>query len=95
MELSGVFCYYGGSETSQARAMPHYRLYRLNPVTDRIAGVETFNSTDDVEAVCLVHQRVLDVPMELWRGSDKLARYDADRAAQEPPPMRTQGRASL
>ena len=75
--------------------MPDYRLYRLDPDTDRITGAETFDASDDVEAVCLVHQRVLDVPMELWRGNLKLAHYDADREPVEPPPMRTQERLSL
>jgi len=76
--------------------MPEYRLYRLDPHNGHITGAQTFHASDDVEAVCLVHQRVLDVPMELWRGAVKLAHYDAEpEMAGHPPPMKMQERPGV
>ena len=72
--------------------MPGYRLYRMNPESGHIDGVEEFHSGDDVEAILLVQHRRHDVPVELWRGSRKVVRLDAapraavakPRAAPEP-----------
>ncbi len=57
--------------------MPAYRLYRMNPHSGHIEGVEDFHSGDDVEAVLLVQRRQRDVPMELWCGARKVIRIDA------------------
>ncbi len=56
--------------------MPAYRLYRMNPHSGHIEGVEDFHSGDDVEAVLLVQRRQRDVPMELWCGARKVIRID-------------------
>lgn len=70
--------------------MPDYRLYRLDPITYRITGAENFDASSDAEAGCLVRQRVLHAPMELWRGASKVARYEPDPERAELPPMETQ-----
>jgi hypothetical protein len=75
--------------------MPDYRLYRLDPTTGHIEGAENFQASNDVEAGCLVRERVLHAPMELWRGASKVARYEPDREMAELPPMKVQERLSL
>jgi hypothetical protein len=57
--------------------MPGYRLYRMNPLSGHIDGVEEFHSGDDVEAILLVQNRTRDVAVELWSGSRKVVRLDA------------------
>ena len=57
--------------------MPGYRLYLLDPFSGHIDGVEEFHSSDDVEAVCLIAQREITVPMELWCGGRKVSHFDA------------------
>lgn len=57
--------------------MPGYRLYLLDPFSGHIDGVEEFHSSDDVEAVCLIAQRQITVPMELWCGDRKVSHFDA------------------
>ena len=57
--------------------MPDYRLYRLNPNSGHIDGVEEFHSGDDVEAILLVQNRSRRVPVELWCGGRKVTRFDA------------------
>lgn len=74
--------------------MPDYRLYRLDPITRHIVGAETFQASDDAEAGCLVRQRILHAPMELWRGGSKVAVYKPDAERAELPPMDTQERIS-
>lgn len=72
--------------------MPGYRLYRMNPRSGHIDGVEEFHSGDDVEAILLVQNKRHGVPVELWCGSRKVVRLDAapevagakPRAAPEP-----------
>lgn len=63
--------------------MPDYRLYLLNLHSGHIDGVETFYSADDSEAIGMTTQRDRDVPMELWRGGQKVTRFDA--CAERPP----------
>lgn len=57
--------------------MPDYRLYRMNPHTGHIDGVEEFHSGDDVEAILLVQNRPRATPVELWCGGRKVTRLDA------------------
>lgn len=57
--------------------MPEYRLYRMNPHSGHIEGIEEFHSGDDVEAILLVQNRAREVPHELWCGSRKVIRVDA------------------
>jgi hypothetical protein len=73
--------------------VPGYRLYRMNPQSGHIDGVEEFHSGDDVEAILLIQNRPRDVPVELWRDNRKVVRLDASpevaarakpRAAPEP-----------
>lgn len=59
--------------------MPDYRLYRMNPHSGHIEGVEEFHSGDDVEAILLVQGRPRRAPAELWCGGRKVLRLDADR----------------
>jgi hypothetical protein len=71
--------------------MPDYRLYFLNPHNGHIEGVEEFHTADDIEAICLVNQRDDAVPLELWSGGRKVARFDGrpDQAAFAPPKRNT------
>lgn len=57
--------------------MPGYRLYRMNPHSGHIDGVEEFHSGDDIEAILLVQNRPRRTPAELWCGSRKVLRLDA------------------
>lgn len=57
--------------------MPDYRLYRMNPHSGHIDGVEEFHSGDDVEAILLVQDRPRRAPAELWCGGRKVLRLDA------------------
>lgn len=70
--------------------MPNYRLYRLDPDTGHFTGAEDFHASDDVEAICLVHQRELDVPAELWRGGQKVVHCEAEPQRAGHPPMKIQ-----
>ena len=56
--------------------MPIYRLYLLDPHNGHIDGYEDISSADDVGAICLVNDRALSVPAELWLGSRKVVRFD-------------------
>lgn len=56
--------------------MPDYRLYRMNPHSGHIEGVEEFHSGDDVEAILLVQGRERHGPAELWCGGRKVLRLD-------------------
>lgn len=72
--------------------MPDYRLYRMNPHSGHIEGVEQFHSGDDVEAILLVQSRPTGThPLELWNGGRKVIRIDGrpDAAAAAPPPAAT------
>jgi hypothetical protein len=66
--------------------MPIYRLYLLDPRNGHIDGYEDISSADDVGAICLVNDRALSVPAELWLGSRKVVRFDAPprSAARQP-----------
>lgn len=75
--------------------MPDYRVYRLDPITGHIEGAEDFQASDDAEAGCLVRQRILRAPMELWRGGTKVALYQPDPERAELPPMDVQRRSDL
>lgn len=67
--------------------MPDYRLYRMNPHSGHIEGVEEFHSGDDVEAILLVQNRRRNGPAELWCGARKVLRLDAPpRTAAAMPP---------
>jgi hypothetical protein len=57
--------------------MPDYRLYLLNTYNGHIDGVEEFHSADDGEAIHLTALRNYDIPLELWCGGHKVARFDA------------------
>ena len=57
--------------------MPIYRLYLLDPRNGHIDGFEDVASADDVGAICLVNDRALTVPAELWLGSRKVVHFDA------------------
>ncbi len=67
--------------------MPDYRLYRMNPYSGHIDGVEEFHSGDDVEAILLVQNRPRRATLELWCGGRKVTRLDAvpEGAAASPP----------
>jgi hypothetical protein len=68
--------------------MPDYRLYRMDPHSGHIEGVEEFHSGDDVEAILLVQNRRREGPAELWCGARKVMRLDAppEAAAAVPVP---------
>ena len=66
--------------------MPDYRLYRLNPFSGHIDGVEDMSASDDIEAVCLVQSLRRTVPVELWRGGVKVVRIDAPPEIVPPAP---------
>ena len=57
--------------------MPDYRLYRMNPHTGHIEGVEEFDAADDLDAILFVQDRPRRLPAELWCGGRKLLRLDA------------------
>ena len=69
--------------------MPDYRLYRMDPHSGHIEGVEEFHSGDDVEAILLVQNRPRAAPVELWCGGRKVLRLDAplEAAANAPRPL--------
>lgn len=77
--------------------MPDYRLYRMDPYSGHIDGVEQFHSGDDVEAICLVRGRADRVPLELWQGARKLIHIDPEpqTAARVPIPEQTETRVML
>ena len=56
--------------------MPVYRLFFLDPDSGRIQGFEDVASADDVGAICLVGERPLAGPAELWLGSRKVVRLE-------------------
>ena len=66
--------------------MPDYRLYRLNPFSGHIDGVENMSASDDIEAICLVQNLERTVPVELWRGGVKVVRIDAPPEIVPPAP---------
>ena len=75
--------------------MPDYRLYRMDPHSGHINGVEEFHSGDDVEAILLVQNRPRRAPAELWCGARKVLRLDATPAAAAAPVRaRANGRAA-
>ena len=57
--------------------MPVYRLYFLDSGTGAIQGHEDISSADDVGAICLVNERALPEPSELWLGSRRVVRFGA------------------
>ncbi|HTU09793.1 MAG TPA: hypothetical protein VMG08_02750 [Allosphingosinicella sp.] len=69
--------------------MPDYRLYRMNPHSGHIDGVEEFHSGDDVEAILLVQNKPRATSVELWCGGRKVVRFDAppEAAASVSPPV--------
>ena len=67
--------------------MPIYRLYLLDPHNGHIDGFEEVSSADDVGAICLVNDRALPVPAELWLGSRKVVRFDGPAPAAQRLPM--------
>jgi hypothetical protein len=56
--------------------MPVYRLYLLDPRTERIDGFEDIASGDDDDAVRLVVTGAYPAPAELWLGSRKVRRFE-------------------
>lgn len=56
--------------------MPHYQIYRMDPVTGHILDVEGFHAGDRVGAVHEVQHRHFDVPVELWYDGRKIIRLD-------------------
>ena len=74
--------------------MPDYRLYRLNPFSGHIDGVEDMSASDDIEAVCLVQSLQRTVPVELWRGGVKVVRIDAPPEIVPPAPTLAAARAA-
>jgi hypothetical protein len=54
-----------------------YRLYFLDRYSGHIDSVEDFPCADDVGAICLVQERELAVPAELWCSGRKVRRFDA------------------
>ena len=66
--------------------MPIYRLYFLNPHGGHIDGYEDVASADDIGAICLVNERPLPGPAELWLGSRKVIAFGAPPAAARPAP---------
>jgi hypothetical protein len=66
--------------------VPDYRLYRLDPFSGHIDGVEDMSASDDIEAICLVQNLQRTVPVELWRGGVKVVRIDAPPEIVPPAP---------
>ena len=58
-------------------SVPVYRLFFLDPDNGRIQGFEDVASADDVGAICLVNERPLPGPAELWLGSRKVIHLEA------------------
>ncbi len=56
--------------------MPHYQLYRMDPVSGHIRDVESFYAGDNVAAAYEVQHRCFDVPVELWYQGRKIIRRD-------------------
>lgn len=57
--------------------MPDYRLYRLNPHSGHIDGVEEFRAPTDDEAIDRALARAGTIPLELWQEGRKLAHVPA------------------
>jgi len=57
--------------------VPVYRLYLLDSGTGAIQGHEDISSADDVGAICLVNERALPEPSELWLGSRLVVQFGA------------------
>ena len=79
LELVSVSCILTFACRLGNGSMPAYRLFLLNPHSGHIESVEEFHSADNVEAICLVSQRHDGVPVELWCGRTKVARFDGQR----------------
>jgi hypothetical protein len=57
--------------------MAYYRLYFLDPRTDRIDRVAELVATDDVEAIRLAGAQTGSDAMELWCETRKICRFEA------------------
>lgn len=64
--------------------MPVYRLYFLDAGTGAIDGHEDIASADDVGAICLVNERALPEPSELWLGSRLVVQFGIAPASRPP-----------
>jgi hypothetical protein len=58
--------------------MTEYRLYFLHRYSGQIVRTETFNAADDRTAVADIQQRGSPEAMELWCGSRKVMRLEAE-----------------
>ena len=72
------------------RFMATYRLYLLNPRTNRIQGFEEYEADGDVEAIERADRSRDRAPLELWSGCKKIHRIEA--VAQSPAPARVPAR---
>jgi len=68
-----------GTDDGRSR-VPVYRLFFLNSGTGHIEGHEDVSSADDVGAICLVNERSLPEPAELWLGSRKVIAFGTNPA---------------
>ena len=56
--------------------MATYRLYLLNPRTNRIEGFEEYEADGDVEAIERADRSRDRAPLELWSGCKKIHRIE-------------------
>ena len=73
--------------------MSHYRLYFISKRTGRIEQAEDFEFDDDAQAMAAVRAGFANQPLELWCGTRKVARFEAERPA-PPSPVQDGGSES-
>lgn len=56
--------------------MPQYNVYAGSGEGGRFSRVYSFSATDDLEAEKFVVARLTDKPVELWRHSRRVARFE-------------------
>ena len=59
--------------------MPLYRIEFVSRVSGRVAHQYRFDASDDGAAIAFAGVWIEDAPMELWRGREKLKRWEDER----------------
>jgi hypothetical protein len=65
-------------------SLAYYRLYFLDPGSNRIIRFEEYDAADDCDAVRLAERHAEHGPLELWSGRRKVRRFAACVARTEP-----------
>lgn len=67
--------------------MTYYRLYFMDPESDRIHRFEEFQAVEETEAIARAEWACQAVPVELWSGRRKVRRLEpwVSKAAALPP----------